>query len=225
MGIKTVVLHSGGLDSTTCLLLAIERGRDVLSLGIRYGQRHSIELDYAEAQSKQLRVPRKVLQIEWSKPVRQLPVGRKVVEMSQKVSPAFLPGRNVVFLALACAEAAGQEANEVWIGVNAVDFSGYPDCRPEFIDAFSHMMNIAVPEGPSIVAPLLSMSKPEIAALAYRLGLRKGDTWSCYRPSLESGTAHPCGRCDACVLHEYAWSEGAPGDGGTGGLLASQGTR
>lgn len=204
---KAVVLHSGGLDSTLCLLLAREKGRDVLSLGIDYGQRHRIELEYALAQCRRYGVERRVLRVEWDKPVRDIPTGRSLDEIRSGISPAFLPARNAVFLTLACAEATGIEAGEVWIGVNAVDFSGYPDCRPEFIDAFKTMINAAVPGGPQVVAPLIEKSKPAIAAEAKRLGLAPGDTWSCYQPRFTSQGISPCGQCDACILHNHAWQE------------------
>lgn len=202
---KALVLHSGGLDSTLCLLMAKEAGREVVSLGIDYGQRHRLELEYALAQCRKHSIERRVLRVEWDKPVRDIPTGRSLDEIHAGVSPAFLPGRNAVFLTLACAEAIGIEAEEVWIGVNAVDFSGYPDCRPEFIDAFKAMIKAAIPGSPEIVAPLIQMSKPDIAAEARRLGLAPGDTWSCYQPRFTSQGISPCGQCDACVLHDYAW--------------------
>lgn len=204
---KAVVLHSGGLDSTLCLLMAKEAGRDVVSLGIDYGQRHRIELEYALAQCRRYGVERRVLRVEWNKPVRDIPTGRSLDEIRAEISPAFLPARNAVFLTLACAEATGIDAGEVWIGVNAVDFSGYPDCRPEFIDSFKAMMSAAVPNGPEVVTPLIEMSKPTIAAEAARLGLAPGDTWSCYQPRFTSQGISPCGQCDACVLHDHAWQE------------------
>ncbi len=202
---KALVLHSGGLDSTLCLLMAKEAGRTVVSLGIDYGQRHRIELEYALAQCRKYSIERRILRVEWDKPVRDIPIGRSLDEIRVGVSPAFLPGRNVIFLSLACAEAEGIGAEEVWIGVNAVDFSGYPDCRPEFIDAFKAMIKAAIPGGPEVVAPLLRMSKPVIATEARRLGLGRGDTWSCYQPRFTPGGISPCGQCDACVLHEHAW--------------------
>lgn len=202
---KAVVLHSGGLDSTLCLLMAKEGNRAVVSLGIDYGQRHRIELDYAAAQCRKYGVERRILRVEWDKPARDIPTGRSLDEIRAGVSPAFLPGRNAVFLTLACAEAAGIKAGEVWAGVNAVDFSGYPDCRPEFIDAFKAMIGVAIPGGPKIVAPLLHMTKPQIAAAARRLGLMPGDTWSCYQPRFTPKGISPCGECDACVLHDHAW--------------------
>jgi len=202
---RALVLHSGGMDSTLCLLLALEAGHEVVSLGIDYGQRHRIELEYALAHCRKHGVERRVLQIEWDKPVRDIPTGRTLNDIRAGVSPAFLPGRNAVFLTLACTEAAGIGAGEVWTGINSIDYSGYPDCRPEFLDAFKVMMRAAIPGGPQVVAPLLMMSKPEIASEAHRLGLLKGDTWSCYQPRFTSQGISPCGECDACVLHDHAW--------------------
>jgi 7-cyano-7-deazaguanine synthase len=204
---KAVVLHSGGLDSTLCLLMARERGRDVISVGIDYGQRHRIELDYALAQCRGYGIERRVLRVEWDKPDREIPTGRSLDEIGLGISSAFLPARNAVFLTLACAEAAGIAAGEVWIGVNAVDFSGYPDCRPEFIQAFKEMISVAVPDGPQVLAPLIDLPKPAIAIEAKRLGLAPGDTWSCYQPRFASKGISPCGQCDACVLHNLAWQE------------------
>jgi 7-cyano-7-deazaguanine synthase len=204
---KAVVLHSGGLDSTVCLLLAVESGAEVTSVGINYNQRHAIELHYANAQCRKRAIDRIVLQVAWSKPERVIPERRTLDEMRSSVSPAFLPGRNAIFLSLALAEAAARGASEVWIGVNAVDFSGYPDCRPEFIDAFQQMAEKAIPDGPIVIAPLLNWTKAQIAEEAIRLGLVKGDTWSCYTPAISEAGLLPCGMCDACILHEHAWAE------------------
>jgi 7-cyano-7-deazaguanine synthase len=205
MAKKVIVLHSGGLDSTTCLLLALEQSADVLSLGIDYGQANRTELEYALQQCHRFKVPRKILRVEWDKPKREIPLGRTVEIIKQGVSSAFLPGRNALFLILACAEGSGIGAEEVWIGINSIDYSGYPDCRPDFLDAFRNMLKIAIPNGPRIVAPLMSLSKPEIAKEAYRLGLSPGETWSCYRPVQTSSGVKACGCCDACILHKYAW--------------------
>ncbi len=204
---KAIVLHSGGLDSTLCMLLAREAGLSVVSFGIDYGQRHRLELEYAIAQCRRFGFERRVLRVEWDKPVRDVPTGRSLDEIRCGISPAFLPVRNALFLTLACAEATGINAEDVWIGINAVDFSGYPDCRPEFIDSFRKMINLAVPNGPKIVAPLLEMSKPQIAAEARRLGLAPGDTWSCYQPRFTDQGISPCGQCDACILHDHAWHD------------------
>ncbi len=204
---KTVVLHSGGLDSTLCILMAKDAGHDVVSLGIDYGQRHRIELEYALAQCRRFGIEHRVLRVEWQKPIREIPTSRSLDEIRSGVSPAFLPARNAVFLMLACAEATGVGAAEVWIGVNAVDYSGYPDCRPEFIDSFKNMINFAIPGGPQVEAPLINMSKPTIAHKARQLGLVPGDTWSCYQPQFTNQGISPCGQCDACILHNHAWEE------------------
>jgi 7-cyano-7-deazaguanine synthase len=202
---KTLVLHSGGLDSTVCLLLARESGAQVISLGIDYGQKHIVELHYANVQCAKYGIERIMLKVAWNKPNLTVPINRSIEEMRQAVSPAFLPGRNALFLALACAEAAAQSISEVWIGVNAVDFSGYPDCRPEFIASFQAMISTAIPNGPKIISPLLHRSKPDIAREAKRLGISRGETWSCYKPEVTEEGLRPCGRCDACILHDHAW--------------------
>lgn len=202
---KIVVLHSGGLDSTVCVAMGLKAGHEVVSLGIDYGQRHRLELEYANAQCKRMGVERRVLKLEWNKPVREIPKNRTVEEIKSGVSSAFLPGRNIVFFSIACAEASGIGASEIWTGVNAIDFSGYPDCRPEFVDAFSKMLSLGAPGGPALVAPILHKTKPEIASLAKSLGIQKGDTWSCYAPEYHTKGISPCGKCDACVLHNQAW--------------------
>jgi 7-cyano-7-deazaguanine synthase len=207
MSTLAVVLHSGGMDSTVCLLMAQTQGRQILSLGIDYNQRAKIELEYAKKLCLKFGIPRRVLRVEWDKPERHIPKDRLPEEMSRSLSPAFLPGRNAVFLALGCAEATSIEASEVWIGINSIDYSGYPDCRKEFVDSFQTMINMAIPKSLQIVAPLVNMSKPEIVREARRLGLKKDDTWSCYMPVINAGRTQPCGRCDGCVLHEWAWSK------------------
>lgn len=207
MSKKAVILHSGGLDSTVCLLLALEKNIDVLSLGIDYGQQGRVELEYAMRQCSKLKVIRKVLSAEWDKPNLNIPTGRSIQHIRQGISSAFLPGRNAFFLALACAEAAGVGASEVWIGVNSIDYPGYPDCRPEFLDEFRKMIKVAIPGAAEIVAPLMYKSKPEIALEAHRLGIRPDDTWSCYRPITTHNGFKPCGCCDGCVLNKYAWEE------------------
>ena len=204
---KVIVLHSGGMDSTVCLLLAREQGHEVMSLGIDYGQKSRAELECAEKLCARLGVERRILHVEWDKPARQMPLDRGVEEMKTTVSPAFLPMRNALFLVLACAEAPGAEADQVWIGVNSLDYSGYPDCRPQFIEAFRQMVALGMNSPPQIVAPLSHLSKPDIAREASRLGLGPDDTWSCYRPVNAAHGYEPCGRCDACVLHRFAWDE------------------
>jgi 7-cyano-7-deazaguanine synthase len=204
---RALVLHSGGLDSTVCLLLARAQGRAPISLGIRYGQRHDVELAFAARQCARFGIERRVIDVHWDKPAIAIPTGRTMEEMRRAIAPTFLPGRNAVFLALACAEAAGVGAGEVWLGVNAIDYSGYPDCRPSFLEAFAAMWAEAVPDPPRLVAPLVQKTKPAIAALARSLGLAPGDTWSCYAPVDTPDGPRPCGACDACILHAHAWAE------------------
>jgi 7-cyano-7-deazaguanine synthase len=163
-----------------------------------------VEHVFAKRQCDIKGIPREVIHVAWSKPDRKVPTGREVADIRANASPAFLPGRNLVFLALGSAHAAGLGADEVWIGINSIDFSGYPDCTPEFFEAYASVHRIAV--GNHLVrAPLLKMTKPEIARRAKELGIASGDTWSCYRPQLSSGAIRPCGECDACKLHAYAW--------------------
>jgi 7-cyano-7-deazaguanine synthase len=203
---KVLVLHSGGLDSTTCLYEAHAQGHETISLGIDYGQRLRVELIFADRQCKEKGIERQTIEVRWAKPARTIPVDQSVDEIRSRRSMAFLPGRNLNFLALGASHAAGIGANEVWIGINSVDFSGYPDCTPEFFDAFCLAHRVGNPEGPTIKAPLLRKTKPEIAAMASKLGISPGDTWSCYRPQISNGIIKPCQRCDACKLHEYAWA-------------------
>lgn len=205
MAKRVVVLHSGGMDSTTCLYKAHSDGAEVISLGVDYGQRLAVELMFAQRHCEALGVPREVVGVAWQKPVREIPKDRSVGEMSRSISPAFLPARNSVFLSVACAHAAGVGADEVHTGINCVEFSGYPDCTEEFLVSFSAMMAVANPSGAKIVAPLLHMDKPQIAGLAHELGIGEHDTWSCYRPEIKDGSVNPCGRCDACRLHAHAW--------------------
>lgn len=203
---RVLVLHSGGLDSTTLLFKAKQDGFDVLSFGIDYRQTHSIENLFARDQARRIDVERVVVSVEWSKPERSIPMGRDHEQIGKDVSKAFLPGRNVVFFSLALAHAAGWGADEVWTGINSRDFSGYPDCTPEFFEAYASMYEIAAPRAARLVAPLLDMTKPEIARMARSVGLERGDTWSCYRPKVSgNGVVEPCTKCDACVLHAHAW--------------------
>lgn len=205
MAKRVLVLHSGGMDSTVCVYKAHAEGSHVHSLGIDYGQRLSVEMLYAKAQCDRLGIPREIVALKWQKPDRVIPLDRSIEQMTSSISPAFLPGRNVVFLSIASAHAAGLGADEIHIGLNSIEFSGYPDCTPEFFSAFRDMMKLAHPGGPNLVAPLLMMTKPEIAALASNLGIGEHDTWSCYRPQLTDHGIQVCRVCDACRLHLRAW--------------------
>jgi 7-cyano-7-deazaguanine synthase len=207
MASKVLVLHSGGMDSTVCLYEAHSRGLEVVSFGVDYDQRHSVEMLYAQKQCENRNIERQIVHVTWSKPHREIPLDRDPAAIRVQQSPAFLPGRNTVFLALATAHAAGIGAEEVVIGINRIDFSGYPDCTEEFLEAYKAGHKLSFPNGPIISAPLLNKTKPEIARLAVSLGIGRYDTWSCYRPQTAFGKVEPCGRCDACTLHDFAWSE------------------
>jgi 7-cyano-7-deazaguanine synthase len=211
---KSIVLHSGGLDSSVTLLLAQQSADEVVSLGFDYGQAHAVELLYAAALCERLDVTRRLIKLEWDKPALGVPRNRTLEDMRSAPSAAFLPARNAVFLILAAAEAAGIGASELWLGVNALDYSGYPDCRPEFLAAFEAMLAQAMPDPPQLVAPLVEKTKPQIAVLARELGLSREETWSCYDPQLREGGVLPCGICDACQLNHFAWEGVEPTSSG-----------
>ena len=202
---RIVVCHSGGLDSSVCLLMGLEAAHEVISLGFDYDQRAKIELDYAKRLCRRFDVPRRVLQISWKRHHRKIPRGRSIGDIRARPSTAFLPARNAILLCLALAEAIALEADEVWTGLNYRDSPGYPDCQPTFLNAMQRLASAAVPGGPSVCAPLMEFTKPQIAERAMLYGLVSADTWSCYRPRRVSSRVTPCGRCDGCVVHQHAW--------------------
>jgi 7-cyano-7-deazaguanine synthase len=205
-----VVLLSGGLDSATTLAIARAEGYTCHALSFRYGQRHALELERAAAVARHLgAAEHRVVDIDLrsfggSALTADLPVpkDRGEADRAAGIPVTYVPARNTIFLAFAlgCAEVLG--AGDIFIGVNAVDYSGYPDCRPDFIAAFERLANLATRAGVegrrvAIRAPLLQMSKPEIIARGLELGVDFGMTLSCYDPA-DDGAA--CGRCDACLL-------------------------
>ncbi|MEA3245228.1 MAG: 7-cyano-7-deazaguanine synthase QueC [Gemmatimonadota bacterium] len=211
-GRPAVVLFSGGLDSTTLLALAVRDGWAVHALTFRYGQRHTAEVARAREVASHYRVARHVvtdidLRAFGGSALTDegiaVPTDRPASAMSSGVPVTYVPARNTVFLshALAWAEALG--ARDLFIGVNALDYSGYPDCRPEFIAAFEALANVATRAGTEdgarfrVHAPLIAMRKHEIIALGVSLGVDYAGTLSCYDPDA-GGRA--CGRCDACQL-------------------------
>jgi 7-cyano-7-deazaguanine synthase len=209
---KAVVLLSGGLDSMVCAALAREAGFEVLALTIDYRQRHRIELEAASRIAALLADRHIVLPIDLSafggsSLTSEDPVPKDGVEGG--IPSTYVPARNTVFLSLALgfAEAAG--ARDLFVGVNALDFSGYPDCRPEFIAAFERLANQATKagvegDGFTVHAPLQHMTKADIAREAARLGLDAGISHSCYDPALDGGA---CGLCDACRLRAKGFAE------------------
>lgn len=206
-----VVLLSGGLDSATAAAWAISRGLRVSALSVDYGQRHAAEIDAARSVATALGIAdHVVLQVDLAAfgssalVDRALPVprGRSPAEISAGIPTTYVPARNTVFLALAlaCAESRGAEA--IVLGVNAVDYSGYPDCRPEYIAAFGEVARLGTKAGVEgrpieLLAPLITLSKAGIIRLGRELGLDHGLTTSCYDPG---AGGRPCGRCDSCLI-------------------------
>ena len=212
---SAVVLLSGGLDSATCLLFARSEGLRILALSFDFGQRHRVELERARAlAARYSAAAHRVVKLELpdatasaltdaARPVPRHALGK------EPIPPTYVPARNTLLLAhgLAWAEAAG--AGQIFIGANALDYSGYPDCRPEFLESFEKTANLGTKAGIEghefrIRAPLVAMGKAEIVREAARLGLDFALTSSCYDPSSEG---LPCGACDSCLLREKGFRE------------------
>ena len=213
-----VCLLSGGLDSATCLAAARHAGFDCHALSFDYGQRHRAELDAARRVAGSLgarehRVTRIDLRVFGGSALTTdiaVPKGRDANEMAQGIPVTYVPARNTIFLSFALAWAEVLEASDIFLGVNAIDYSGYPDCRPEYIEAFERMANLATRSGVEgrtrvhIHAPLIRLSKAEIIRLGTELGVDFSLTHSCYDPD-ERGLA--CGSCDACMLRRKGFAE------------------
>lgn len=218
-----VVLLSGGLDSTTTLAIAKSQGFDVYALSFRYGQRHAVELDAAQRIANSSAVAQHVvididLRVFGGSALTAdiaVPKGRDVSEMGAEIPVTYVPARNTVFLSFALAWAEVLRASDIFIGVNALDYSGYPDCRPEYVSAFEHLASLATRAGTaenrrlSIHAPLIELSKAEIIRLGMTLGVDYGMTRSCYDPT-DAGVA--CGLCDSCQLRLKGFAENGLAD-------------
>jgi 7-cyano-7-deazaguanine synthase len=209
-----VVLLSGGLDSMTCAAIARERGYRLLALTIDYNQRHRVEIDAARriaaefGAERHIVLPLDLRGFGGSALTADIDVPKDGVEEGA-IPVTYVPARNTIFLSLALgwAEAAG--ARDLYIGVNALDYSGYPDCRPQFVEAFETMANLATKagvegDGFTIHTPLLDFTKADIAAEAARLGIDAGLSWSCYDPT---PAGEHCGLCDACRLRSKGFVE------------------
>lgn len=215
---KAVILLSGGLDSTTVMAIARSNGYEIYGLSFRYGQRHVLELEAARRVAGALKAKEHlVMDLDLAKIGGSaltgdidVPKGRDEGEMKGEIPVTYVPARNTIFLshALAWAEVLG--ASDIFIGVNAIDYSGYPDCRPEYIEAFERMANLATKAGVEgqtrvrIRAPLINMTKTDIIRKGIELGVDYGMTHSCYDPSPEG---MPCGRCDSCLLRKKGFRE------------------
>jgi 7-cyano-7-deazaguanine synthase len=203
----SVVLLSGGMDSGTCLALAVRDHPPVHALTVVYGQRHRREVQAARALARRYRVARHVvlslplgplLDSALTRRGRRLPTR---LSPTGRIPPTYVPARNTILLAVALGYAESHHLERIYLGANAIDYSGYPDCRPEFLRAFEHLARVGTKAGvegrlaPKVVAPLLRRSKREIVELGERLHVPWALTWSCY-----AGGRRPCGRCDSCRL-------------------------
>ena len=213
-----VVLLSGGLDSATVAAIAASEGFRVHALSFAYGQRHSFELEAARQVAKRLGVAQhRIATID----LRafggsaltdniDVPKGRSAAEMEDGIPVTYVPARNTIFLSFALAWAEVLGASDIFIGVNALDYSGYPDCRPEFIRAFEQMANLATKAGVegrqrlNIHTPLMQLTKAQIIRRGMELGVDYSLTSSCYDPASDGG---PCGQCDSCVLRRKGFRE------------------
>ncbi len=208
---RAVVLLSGGLDSATVLALALADGRAVHALSFRYGQRHQHEIEAAGRVAARQGVAEHVvvdidLRVFGGSALTDdslaVPHGRSAGEMGQGIPVTYVPARNTIFLSYALALAEVRGAGEIHLGVNAVDYSGYPDCRPAFVEAFERLANLATRAGVEgaglrVVAPLMHLGKADIIRQGLALGVDYGLTHSCYDPAADGAA---CGRCDACQL-------------------------
>ncbi len=215
---KAVVLLSGGLDSATCVAMAQAEGYEVYALSFRYGQRHSVELKAADAVAKHLGVTEhKTAEIDLTlfggsalTADIDVPKDRNEAAMDSDIPVTYVPARNTIFLSFALAYAEVVGAKDIFIGVNALDYSGYPDCRPEFIKSFEETANLGTKVGVTdderirIRTPLIDMSKAQISAEGVRLGVDYSMTISCYDPGPNGGA---CGHCDSCLLRKKGFRE------------------
>lgn len=215
---KAVVLLSGGLDSTTTLAIARDEGYDTYAMSFRYGQRHTVELQFAEKVARVFGVKQHTivdidLRIFGGSALTadiEVPKDRSDAEMGDSIPITYVPARNTIFLSYALAWVEVLGADTIFIGANAVDYSGYPDCRPEYIDAYQKMANLATQAGVEskttlkIRAPLINKTKAEIIQIGTALGVDYSLTLSCYDPDAEG---RACGGCDSCLLRKRGFKE------------------
>ncbi len=215
---NAVILLSGGIDSTTVLAIAKTEGFTPYALSFKYGQRHVAELDaarkiatkYGAVQHIVAEIDLRVFGGSALTDNIEVPKDRPLNEMGEGIPITYVPARNTVFLSFALAWAEVLPAEDIFIGVNALDYSGYPDCRPEYIDAYENMANLATKSGVEgsqrlkIHTPLIDMTKADIVLRGHELGIDYGDTLSCYDPGI-NGEA--CGACDSCLLRKKGFLE------------------
>ena len=215
---KAVVLSSGGIDSTTTMAIAKHEGFKIYSLSFFYGQRHAFELEAAQKVANAVGVTKHLVinidlkQIGGSSLTDDIdvPKDRDEQEMTREIPVTYVPARNTIFLSFALAWAEVLKSSDIFIGVNAIDYSGYPDCRPEYIDAFERMANLATKAGVEgttkirIKTPLIRWTKAQIIQKGIELGVDYALTHSCYDPSPQG---QACGRCDSCQLRKKGFKE------------------
>jgi 7-cyano-7-deazaguanine synthase len=215
---KAVVLSSGGIDSTTAMAIAKHEGFKIFSLSFFYGQRHAFELEAAQKVANAIGVTKHLVinidlkQIGGSSLTDDIdvPKDRDEQEMTREIPVTYVPARNTIFLSFALAWAEVLKSSDIFIGVNAIDYSGYPDCRPEYIDAFERMANLATKAGVEgttkirIKTPLIRWTKAQIIQKGIELGVDYALTHSCYDPSPQG---QACGRCDSCQLRKKGFKE------------------
>lgn len=215
---KAVVLFSGGLDSTTTLAIAQHQGFSACALSFRYGQRHAVELDSATHIARHMKLEKHViadidLRLFGGSALTaniDVPMDRDPSSMDNEIPVTYVPARNTIFLSYALAWAEVMDCYDIFIGVNALDYSGYPDCRPEYISAYENMANLATKSGVEgkrkikIHTPLINLSKSDIIKMGTKLGVDYALTSSCYNPE-DSG--RPCQRCDSCQLRAKGFTE------------------
>jgi 7-cyano-7-deazaguanine synthase len=219
---RAIVLLSGGLDSSTALAIAVEQGYTPYTLSFRYGQRHERELAAAQAVGRHFGcVEHKVIDLDLrafggsalTDAAIDLPLDRDEATLARGVPVTYVPARNLIFLSIATAYAEVNGAVDIFLGITAVDYSGYPDCRPEFLDAFAEAARLATKAGTEdgrtlrFYAPLITLSKAEIVREGTRLGVPWELTWSCY-----AGGEQACGRCDSCQLRLKGFTEAGLSD-------------
>jgi 7-cyano-7-deazaguanine synthase len=215
---RAVILLSGGLDSATVLAIAKSEGYALYALSFSYGQRHAWELEAAKrvaasigvAQHRIVAIDLRVFGGSALTADIDVPKGRTPEEMADSIPITYVPARNTIFLAFALAWAEVLRSSDIFLGVNALDYSGYPDCRPEFIEAFERMANLATKAGVEgcqhlrIHTPLIALTKAQIIARGIALGVDYGLTSSCYDPGPDGA---PCGECDSCLLRRRGFRE------------------
>ncbi len=210
---SAVVLLSGGLDSTVTCYYAKSLGYKVFALNFDYSQRHKVELKKAKLIARKLNIPFTLVKVDfpWKNSALlnkaiALPKNRNIKNIPKEIPITYVPARNIIFLSIAMGFAESIEADAIFIGANALDYSGYPDCRPKFFKAMARALSLGTKMGLKknirILTPLIDLSKADIVRMGIKLNVPFGMTWSCY-----SGGKSPCRKCDSCLLREKGFSE------------------